>query len=52
MRYIAQLLTKNLWCTMGKVSTPRFAELLNLFNIPYSNVRPIRCGMSLQNILL
>ena len=27
LRYIAQLLTKNLWCTVSNVSTVRFAEL-------------------------
>ena len=27
LRYIAQLLTKNLWCTVSNVSTARFAEL-------------------------
>ena len=29
MRYIAQLLIKNLWYTVSNVSTSRFAELLS-----------------------
>ena len=39
LRYIAQLLTKNLWCTVSNVSTARLSELLSdwskrLFLVP------------------
>ena len=29
LKYIAQLLIKNLWCTVSKVSTARFTELIS-----------------------